>query len=92
MAEKKEYIERNLFCDNFCRCNAAKCAETGFKKCPIFICPTADVVEVVRCKGCRFYLPQPDKTGVCGIHDYCTDPNDFCSFGEKAEEREWKKN
>ena len=47
--------------------------------------PTADVVEVVRCKDCRYWNNKVDLT-------YCekktwlgTDADDFCSFGERAE-------
>ncbi len=48
MTEQKEYIDRTQFCEFFCRCNAAACAEMAQqnKKCPIFICPTADVAPV----------------------------------------------
>lgn len=45
-----EYIDRIQFCECFCRCNAKMCAETGYRECPIFICPTADVVPVVHGK------------------------------------------
>ena len=47
--------------------------------------PAADVVEVVRCKDCKFF-----KYG-----DYCTEgkmehsqcrENDFCSYGERKEQ------
>lgn len=49
--------------------------------------PTADVVEVVRCKDCKHY-----KDIFCGLHvqAYCDregremrKPSDFCSYGEK---------
>lgn len=42
MAEK-EYIERGDYCKNICKCNYDKC-DTA--KCPIWIAPAADVVEV----------------------------------------------
>ena len=46
--------------------------------------PAADVVEVVRCKDCKWY----NKSG-CAIYiaddtDKPTD-NDFCSYGERAD-------
>lgn len=52
--------------------------------------PTADVVEVVRCKDCR-YSREQDK--VFGITDYkcskhnvsCLSPYDFCSYGERRD-------
>lgn len=54
--------------------------------------PTADVVEVVRCKDCEHY----DKYHNCLIHSEEPDigisghyvhmeENDFCSYGEKKE-------
>lgn len=46
--------------------------------------PTADVVEVVRCKDCIYWR---DADHTCK-HSF-TSPrcaNDFCSFGERAEE------
>jgi hypothetical protein len=46
--------------------------------------PTADVVEVVRCKDCVHY-----KDGGCNHFGYYTyapdvDEDDFCSYGEKV--------
>ena len=49
--------------------------------------PTADVVEVVRCKDCKFY--DKEFTNFAGKH-ICShfdkivldDNNDFCSYGE----------
>lgn len=51
--------------------------------------PTADVVEVVRCKDCRHY----ECFTVCNKH-FCNDyggfvvENDFCSRAEKKGEQE----
>lgn len=47
--------------------------------------PTADVVEVVRCKDCVHY-----QDGECNHFGYYTyapevDDNDFCSYGERVE-------
>lgn len=60
--------------------------------------PTADVVEVVRCKDCIHARNMP--LGLCYLHTepydnakgykgdaVCVEPNDFCSYGER---REWK--
>lgn len=53
--------------------------------------PPADVVEVVRCKDCKYYLHSSE---VCGIvdtrlHFYETDKrwsdDCFCSWGERKE-------
>lgn len=49
--------------------------------------PTVDVVEVVRCKDCRFLTHLDDGTPECTrvylgiVHD-----NDFCSYGERREQ------
>ena len=42
----------------------------------------ADVVEVVRCKDCKYYEPN----GVCAnINFLSVKPNDFCSYAERTE-------
>jgi hypothetical protein len=54
--------------------------------------PTADVVEVVRCKECVFW--DVEKTGlvdecvckmhsVVKVHSRYTNPTDYCSYGER---------
>lgn len=45
--------------------------------------PTADVVEVVRCKDCKYF-----DTGYCGIPfiGKKVNSNHYCSFGERKEE------
>lgn len=53
--------------------------------------PTADVVEVVRCKNCKYAI---EGDAVFGITDYycrkhgihCLSATDFCSYGEKDED------
>lgn len=48
--------------------------------------PTADVVEVVRCKDCK-YLMFSDCYGECSKgYKGIVSPNDFCSHGQKKEE------
>ncbi len=60
--------------------------------------PTADVVEVVRCKDCKYWdavrNPKYKDTGICvpprkDLGGYCvrrgaTNCNDFCSQGERV--------
>ena len=53
--------------------------------------PTADVVEVVRCKDCKWYqnLEIVDKVqtrcfNLAGLSRVCN-PNDFCSYGERKD-------
>ena len=48
--------------------------------------PTADVVEVVRCKDCE-YLHSDAHGGYCVFRGVATS-DDFCSFGERKDENE----
>ena len=52
--------------------------------------PTADVVEVVRCKDCKNIKTMCDgKIFACMRMQSYRDPTDFCSYGENAlKERE----
>ena len=53
--------------------------------------PTIDAVEVVRCKDCKHYAQflQDNKECRCTIFSGCydrpypTEPDDFCSYGER---------
>ena len=48
--------------------------------------PTADVVEVVRCKDCRFVKLMSDgKTLACIRQTAYKKPTDFCSCGERKD-------
>ena len=55
--------------------------------------PAADVVEVVRCKNCRYceeahYEEEGEKPYVklkCKWSNYSHQPNDYCSCGERRE-------
>lgn len=61
--------------------------------------PAEDVVEVVRCKDCKWFVydmdlnheeypNQIEADGLCQITDkYCDMPH-FCSYGERREENE----
>lgn len=50
--------------------------------------PAADVVEVVRCKDCKYAKPMSFKGYfMCKRHHkYCRKSDDFCSYGERKEE------
>lgn len=58
--------------------------------------PTADVVEVVRCKDCKYFLDKQIKNHqgicMCGEKDtsYASDfypyADDFCSYGQRKDE------
>ena len=57
--------------------------------------PTADVVEVVRCKDCEHWLKDvagcTDFVGRCEYANYMVGANGYCVYGEKAlKEREKK--
>lgn len=47
----------------------------------------ADVVQVVRCKNCKFYTSmRPDiKTGICDLNVHHMGDDGFCSCGERKE-------
>ena len=58
--------------------------------------PTADVVEVVRCKDCEFWRTESDPIGIecepgetahyCDMDGMITRSGDFCSYGERRTE------
>lgn len=83
-----EYIDREEYCEKHCRCSNEYCDR---QSCPIWKAPTADVVEVVRCKDCKHY-----DIGVClkiysdgNAHPEAWQgrkPEDFCSYGERKED------
>jgi hypothetical protein len=57
-------------------------------------CPTVDAVEVVRCKDCKHYKPQSKSAHWQSTTHYCcrcavvkVNPDDFCSYGERKEEK-----
>lgn len=55
--------------------------------------PTADVVEVVRCKDCRHfrehrYIPTGVPNFYCNWHEISVEKHDFCSYGERKESDE----
>lgn len=52
--------------------------------------PTADVAEVLRCKDCKFYEVAEYDGGtkdVCRLLKRQMYEDDFCSYGEKSENR-----
>lgn len=53
--------------------------------------PTVDAIEVVRCKECKWQSTVHDADDnsnyyMCGVHAQPTDPNAFCSYGERRSE------
>lgn len=48
--------------------------------------PSADVVEVVWCKDCKYATLSIDETGgVCTNIGLCIYPHDYCSLGERKD-------
>ncbi len=48
--------------------------------------PTADVVEVVRCKNCKRAVPLIFQGYYkCRRHSACRKADDFCSYGERKD-------
>ena len=52
--------------------------------------PTADVVEVVRCKECRYWDNRFDVM-VCNLTDGMKGASDYCSYGERREDERLNK-
>lgn len=55
--------------------------------------PTADVVEVVRCKDCKHFKTDTDyckehNRGYCEFDNIVKDIKHFCSFGERMNDEE----
>ena len=46
---------------------------------------SADVVEVVRCKDCKYWQHEEDVDFVCNRHYGYRTSMDFCSYGERKE-------
>lgn len=77
-----EYIDREDYCENRCHCRNEYCDK---ESCPIWKAPTADVMEVTRCKDCEHSYKDP--VGLCcsyGACKSCLVPEYyFCFHGEK---------
>lgn len=76
-----EYIDREEYCEKHCRCSNEYCDR---QSCPIWKAPAADVVEVVRCKDCKYNIGtkkclNPDSFFAVPKDD------DFCSYGERKD-------
>ena len=57
--------------------------------------PSADVVEVVRCKNCKGYAPADETYGTCyaykGVYGKIK-PTDYCSYGKRKEKENETRN
>ena len=47
--------------------------------------PSADVVEVVRCKDCKYYVPISEKIGECKDTRMNSTYMSYCSCGERKD-------
>lgn len=88
----KEYIEREATCKDCLHYEvcADPCTKYRYRvPCRKFV-NAADVVEVVRCKDCK-WRNTPDCDMTCyddtGEIVDLTEDNDFCSYGERKEQK-----
>lgn len=72
-------------CDPWVRNGTTFYDDYGYsvEDCPYYV-PTADVVEVVRCKDCK-YLEIKLPYGECGRYLRMVSPDDYCSCGAKMD-------
>ncbi len=59
-----EYIDREKYCAEVCRCNKEKCDKS---KCPVWNAPAADVAPVVHAKWERLNNTQKHYCPECGM-------------------------
>lgn len=92
-----KYINLDYYCENVCKCNANSCDK---EKCPLWAAPACDVVEVVRCKDCKYSreLNKDEKVGLSKGILICKSQiatnnrwhpvwsNYFCGCGERKED------
>ena len=81
----KEYIEREAVC---AACSGGQKYKLCSADCILFDVPAADVVEVVRCKDCRYTKRASVIEGyyTCGLLKQTVANDDYCSFGERRED------
>ena len=55
--------------------------------------PSADVVEVVRCKDCKHFLEDEEiQENYCELDLFCHLKSDFCNYGERrTDETDYRK-
>lgn len=82
----KEYIDRNALLKDICGDDPSHMEDYYFNA--IANAPTADVVEVVRCKDCKYWVYEDDLGMFCshwGSTLAESKAEDFCSYGERKE-------
>lgn len=88
----KEYIERQRAIVDACNSLELYPSEYAKLEDALNRIPTADVVEVVRCKDCKWYSELACGEGeLLGSQGWCNEvmarpmpSNGFCSFGERG--------
>lgn len=81
-----EYVERDKFLEAVGERNQDSCdGKLTYQQLKEMVenFPTADVVEVTRCKDCRHHSAA---AGVCNLYLHFSvgvTANDYCSFGER---------
>ena len=77
----KEYIEREAALELLKDDDRCGYLDSG----DILAIPTADVVEVVRCKDCKYF-----GTEICALDTYLFDVTEdgFCNYGERRDNDE----
>ena len=99
-----DYIKRKEAIEGVCK--GIECQDCPFARGPLCMLrtyllhtvPSADVVEVVRCKNCKHYNEYDNGEQIIGeeeVHDgWCmrwsgienVNRHDYCSYGEREEE------
>lgn len=95
-----KYVKADMIVDRVCKgisCNECSFGtnEDGMSECVldkrIAELPTADVVEVVRCKNCKHYSADGWGYGNCyreNVEYLRMQDNGYCSFGERSKDNE----
>ena len=84
-----DYIKREdaikAYCEHECGIKGMTRENCGATDCGTIFddIPSADVVEVVRCKDCKWWKPFNDKMGHCGCDMKHKDQ--YCNYGERAD-------
>ena len=84
-----DYINREMAAD----CIVLECDDVTLEQARQAIkdCPSADVVEVVRCKDCKYHeelLNNNDGNVICWVHDIdvIVGGNGYCNYGKRKEQ------
>jgi hypothetical protein len=79
----KEYIDREKLIAEYDRVHVGPAG--GARKLMVDA-PTEDVVEVVRCKDCKYWKQAGTERHACYILGFEMDYDEYCSYGERKEQ------